>query len=434
MLLSLIYFLPCFVSLLWFFSFLLKQKSYRQKLFFYAEGTSVIFYAILAVYLFPTIDYDTMVRMEVVCIPFGVLFPAFLIAYMYILCFEKKLNDKLQYLLFIPAIIMGVAVGLLNYIIGFDQASEVSRQFASKEGLTGTFDTPLNHLYCFFTSDFFEVLLAGYILIMIALCLNTLRRHGYKFGDVYRFFFQGKSTYSSRTIAVMFMAELAIMVMMLALGGVYFSEHMVLGIISMTALSAAKHLVAYLEFYSQDNKLVTLHELSHLQLFAEENQPAQAAEGETEVEAADVVVANEVVIKTAEEASAIETKTIHPSITVGQIKMDKRIEQFRKLMEEDKLWMDENLTSQTICEAMDIGKSTLSVMISQYYDSTFRDLVNKYRIDEAIAFMKANPKATQESIALHCGFKNAQYFNTIFKKHTGETPAMWLASASELGH
>lgn len=418
MLLSLIYFLPCIVSLLWFFSFMLKQKSYRQKLFFYAEGTSVVFYAILAVYLFPTLDYDTMVRMEVVSIPFGVLFPAFLIAYMYVHCFGKKLNDKLQFLLFVPAIIMGVAVSLLCYIVGFDQASEVSRQFASKEGLTAAFDTPLNRLYCFFTSDFFEVLLAGYILVMVALCLNTLRRHGYKFGDVYRFFLQGKSTYSSRTIAVMFMAELAILVMMLALGGVYFSQHMVLGVVSMVALAAAKHLIAYLEFYSQDNKLVTLHELSHLKLYADENQPEQAGAAEEG--------------GTTEEAPAIEEKTTHASMTPGQIKMDKRIEQFRKLMEEDKVWMDEDLTSQTICDTMGIGKSTLSVLISQYYDSTFRDLVNKYRIEEAIAFMKANPKATQETIALHCGFKNAQYFNTIFKKHTGETPAMWLASATEL--
>lgn len=417
MLLSLIYFLPCFVSLLWFFSFMLKQKSYRQKLFFYAEGTSVGFYALLAIYLFPAIDYDTMVRMEVVCIPLGVLFPAFLIAYMYVHCFEKKLSDKLQSLLFVPAIVMGVAVGLLYYIVGFDQASEVSRQFASKEGLTTAFDTPLNRLYCFFTSSLFEVMLMGYILTMAALCLNTLRRHGYKFGDVYRFFFQGKSTYSSRTIAVMYLAEMAIMVMMLALGGVYFSQHMALGIVSMIALSAAKHLVAYLEFYSQDNKQVTLHELSHLQLYADENQPAQAVEAAEE--------------ETTEVAPAIEEKTTHPSMTPGQIKMDKRIEQFRKLMEEDKVWMDEDLTSQTICDLMSIGKSTLSVLISQYYDSTFRDLVNKYRIEEAIAFMKANPKATQETIALHCGFKNAQYFNTLFKKHTGDTPAMWLASNTE---
>lgn len=416
MLLSLIYFLPCFVSLLWFFSFMLKQKSYRQKLFFYAEGSSVGFYALLAVYLFPAIDYDTMVRMEVVCIPLGVLFPAFLIAFMYVHCFEKKLSDKLQSLLFVPAIIMGVAVGLLYYIVGFDQASEVSRQFASEEGLTAALDTPLNRLYCFFTSDFFEVLLAGYILVMVALCLNTLRRHGYKFGDVYRFFFQGKSTYSSRTIAVMFLAELAIMVMMLALGGVYFSEHMALGIVSMIALSAAKHLVAYLEFYSQDNKQVTLHELSHLQLYAEDKAiDNPEAEGNDDNDDAKEIIR--------EEAPT--------PLTAAQIKMDKRAEQFRVLMEEDKVWMDEDLTSQTICEKLNIGKSTLSVMISQHYDSTFRDLVNKYRIEEAINYMKANPKATQETVAVHCGFKNAQYFNTLFKKHTGETPAMWLASNTE---
>lgn len=80
---------------------------------------------------------------------------------------------------------------------------------------------------------------------------------------------------------------------------------------------------------------------------------------------------------------------------------------------------------------MGVGKTTLSTLISQHYDATFRDLVNKYRIEEAKQFMAANPKETQETVALHCGFKNAQYFNTQFKKIVGETPAMWLAGLSK---
>ncbi len=410
MLLSLFYFLPCIVSLLWFFSFMLKQKNYRQRLFFYAEGISAIFFAILGIYFFPDTDFDIMVRMEAVCIPFGVLFPAFLISYMYVLCFGRKMSSRLQFLLFVPAIAMGVAISMLSYIMGFDRCAEVSGQFASETGLTGRFDTPLNQLYCFVTYYLFMAILMIYLLTMLLLSLKTLKLHGYQFGDVCRFFFHGKSTYSSRTIAVMYLAEIAIMAMMLALGSTYFRDHVVLGIFSMIAMAAAKHLIAHLEFYSQDNKLVTLHELSHLQLFDEEKTP--------DVEE--------------EHYESNPTEEKHPSMTAGQVKMDRRTEQFRELMEEKKVWMDEDLTSQSICDMLDIGKSTLSVLISQHYDTTFRNLVNRYRIEEAITYMKANPKATQETVALHCGFKNAQYFNTQFKKYTGETPAMWLASNTEL--
>lgn len=109
------------------------------------------------------------------------------------------------------------------------------------------------------------------------------------------------------------------------------------------------------------------------------------------------------------------------------MKMDKRLEQFRELMEVEQVWHDEELTAASLCDMMNIGKTTLSAMISQQYDSTFRDIINNYRIDAAKRYMQAHPKATQEIVAQHCGFRTAQYFNTQFKKVVGETPTMWLA-------
>lgn len=404
MLLSLIYFLPCIVSLLWFFSYLLKQKNSRQKLFCYAEGISVVFYAILAIYLFPNVDYEAMVRMEVISIPSGVLFPAFLVAYLYMLCMGKKLNDKLTFMLIVPAIVLAVAIGLLCRIIGFDNAAVVSRQFASVEGLSGTFDTSINRLYCFFTYDLFISLAAIYILLIFAICFTTLHHHGYRFGDVFRFFFRGKPTSRPRTIAVMYIVEMSLMVLMLSTGSVYFTKHILGGVAIMVLLAAVKHIIAYIEFYSDDDRLVTLYELSHLSLLSSVREDA-LIERDSSVRAQDAV---------------------HVT-TPGQVKIDRRVELFRILMEEKKIWMNEDLTSQSICEMMNIGKTTLSALISQHYDSTLRDLINKYRIEEAKSFMAANPQATQETVALHCGFRNAQYFNTQFKKIVGDTPAMWLA-------
>lgn len=454
MLLSQIYFLPSIVSLLWFFSFLLKNKSYRQGLFCCAEGLSIAFYAVLGTYFYPDVHYDTMVKVETVGIPCGLLFPVFLVSFMYMHFSGKRLGHRFFFLLVIPAIVVGVTINLLSFLLGFDAAADICRQHMTPEGLTGALNTEMARIYCLVRYDIFRFFNYANIFIIAILCISIMHRQGYRFGDIFRFFFRRKPTTRSRTIAVMYMVELMILASVLILGRKYISENVISGVLLTIALAAVKHIIAYLEFYSDDDKMVTLYELSHLTLFygkisdrpleemtkeesdpAEGNTPAEknAPEEKEEVE---VVIGGEENTEEEEEekeeALEIEKTHIETLITTAHIKMDKRIEQFRELMEDKKIWMDEDLTAQTICDMMDIGKTTLSALISQQYDSTLRDLINQYRIEEAKKFMAENPKSTQEIVAEHCGFKNAQYFNTQFKKLVGETPAMWLATQTKI--
>lgn len=400
MLLPLIYFLPCIVSLLWFVSFLLKKNNNHQRFFCYAEGFSVILYMIFGIYLFPEIDYDTMVKMEAVCLPLGLLYPVSLIACLYIHLTGRKLKAQWMFTLIVPAIVVGVAVNLLCFIIGFDKAAIVSKMFASPEGLTGQFDTQLNQLYCFFTYYVFVILAAIFLFVTCCECIAILRKQGYRIGDICRFLFKKKATTRSRVIAIMVLTEMILVIPPMAIGSVYFSQNMIFGALIVIALAVAKHLVAYLEFYSDDNRPVTLYELSHLSLFY----------GNVEEK----------------EEESIE-KQGREKVSPAQLKMDKRFEKFKELMEVQQVWKDEELTAASLCEMMDVGRTTLSAMISQHYDKPLRDLINHYRIEEAKRFMTENPKATQEMVAQNCGFKNAQYFNTQFKKVVGDTPAMWLA-------
>ena len=400
MLLPLIYFLPCIVSLLWFVSFLLKKNNNHQRFFCYAEGFSVILYMIFGIYLFPDIDYSTMVKMEAVCLPLGLLYPVSLIACLYIHLTGRKLKAQWMFTLIVPAIVVGVAVNLLCFIIGFDKAAIVSKMFASPEGLTGQFDTQLNQLYCFFTYYVFVVLTAIFLIVTCCECIAILRKQGYRLGDVCRFLFKKKATTRARVIVIMVLTEIVLVIPPMAIGSVYFSQNMIFGASLVIALAVTKHLVAYLEFYSDDNRPVTLYELSHLSLFYGK------VEGEEE----------HVVEKQAE-----------VKVSPAQLKMDKRFEKFKELMEVQQVWKDEELTAASLCEMMDVGRTTLSAMISQHYDKPLRDIINHYRIEEAKKFMLENPKATQEMVAQNCGFKNAQYFNTQFKKVVGDTPAMWLA-------
>lgn len=436
MILSLIYFLPCVVSMLWFLSFLLRQKSYRGKVFCYGEGASVVYYAIFGIYMFPNIDYDTMVRMETVSIPFGLLFPAFLVAYLYMHCYDRKLNEKILFLLCVPAIVFAVAINMLCSIIGFDTAAEVSRCFVHNT-MTGEMDTYINNLYIFFTYYGFMMFCVLFMAILFALSCAILYRKGYNFGDVFRFFFCGKATYNSRMIATMFITQLLLLSLQIIIGTQYFTNHVVPGLFFMIALATVQHFVGYVEFYSQDNTLVTLYSLSHLSIINHQKNSVTEtndADNAHSIEKKDVESKEkEDFIEETDALPAASSAADLPSQSMSaaaNIKMNKRKELLQELMEEKKIWKDEELTAQSVCDMMDIGKTTLSALVSQYYGTTFRDMVNKYRIEEAMRYMKMNPKATQEAIAMHCGFKNAQYFNTMFKKTVGETPSMWLAGIS----
>lgn len=437
MLLPIIFFLPSIVSLLWFISFLMKNKSYRQGLFCYAEGISIVFYAVLGTYFYPDVDYDTMVRLETVGIPAGLLFPIFLMSYFYIHYSGRKMGHRAFFVLANPAVIVGVAINLLTFLIGFEQAAEVCRQLMNPEGLTGVYDTKLNHLYCMFRYTGFRVINYLNIAVLATLCFAILKRRGYRFGNVCRFFFRSYATNRASTIAFLYLMEMLVLGCFLTVGRMYISSHVILGILLTIMLAAIKHLIAYVEFYSDDERPVTLHELLHLNLYYGKLPSESPSDQLAETPSAPFVSTEPKkpsVPETPELAAAEEAPTITaaasgtPVLIISQQKVDKRVEQFRELMEVKKVWLDEDFSAQTLCDLMDIGRTTLSALINQHFDTTLRDMVNIYRIEEAKRYMKANPKATQEEVAQSCGFKSAQYFNTQFKKFVGDPPALWLAA------
>lgn len=392
MLLHIFYFLPCLFSFLWFILFLRKKdKNYRQQLFCYAEGFSIIFYALIAIYTVPNIDYHTMVKLETIGIPLGFVFPVFLIAYTYYLYTQKRIPNRLITILFIPAIVEETAILILCYLLGFDRAVQVTMHFADFGELTGEFSGKLEHLYCIFTYYTMVITGTGYLITLFVLSLATLKKYGYRFGDIFRFFFRGKRTDRSKAIAIMVIFKGIFILPLILIGTVFISSNTCLGICLAICFAIAKLLLAYLEYFSNDPRPVSLHSLSRLKT----------------------------------NFSNLQNLSEEQKQSIMQIKMNRRYETVKKLMEEEKIWKDPDLTAQTICDRINIGKTILTQVISECYGMPFRELVNKYRIEEAKIFMQTNPNATQDTVAEQCGFKNAQYFNTQFKKITGQTPIMW---------
>ncbi|MEM9723031.1 MAG: helix-turn-helix domain-containing protein [Bacteroidota bacterium] len=100
-------------------------------------------------------------------------------------------------------------------------------------------------------------------------------------------------------------------------------------------------------------------------------------------------------------------------------------EQLRTFMEEEHLYLNEELTLPLLAEAVNLSPAHLSQVINQQFGKNFFDFVNAYRVEEAKKRLR-NPEFSHFSIlaiGLDCGFRSKSSFNRAFKKFVGSTPS-----------
>ena len=101
---------------------------------------------------------------------------------------------------------------------------------------------------------------------------------------------------------------------------------------------------------------------------------------------------------------------------------------FERMMMEDKAFLHSGLTLLDVAENLGTNKTYASRMINNTYKMSFPDLINTLRIDYAEEYIVTHRNAKQTDIATACGFTSAAALNSAFRKVTGLTPRIWLAS------
>jgi len=100
------------------------------------------------------------------------------------------------------------------------------------------------------------------------------------------------------------------------------------------------------------------------------------------------------------------------------------------LMENEKLYLDPNLTLEQLAERMNTNKTYLSQLINTYFHKNFNKLINEYRINTVLNWMTnhENANLSFEGMALKAGFNNRTTFYEAFKHFTGVTPSFFKSS------
>jgi len=128
-----------------------------------------------------------------------------------------------------------------------------------------------------------------------------------------------------------------------------------------------------------------------------------------------------------------DEKNIQPLKRVQENKIEEIISRIQKIMKEEKLYQETQLTLQDLAIKIEFPSYQVSQAINEGMNMNFYDLVNSYRVEEAKRLLldEKSKNFTILSVGFEAGFNSKTTFNTVFKKFTGKTPTEYRATQTQ---
>ncbi|NIO49754.1 MAG: helix-turn-helix domain-containing protein [Candidatus Aminicenantes bacterium] len=114
----------------------------------------------------------------------------------------------------------------------------------------------------------------------------------------------------------------------------------------------------------------------------------------------------------------------YKTIPIDPKRIEDVITKLLHLMDEEKLFLDPDLTLNKLSLKLRVHYNHLSRIINERFGLSYSDFVNKYRIEEARKKLTSSEEkeSTMLDIAYSTGFYSKSVFNAAFKKFLGMTP------------
>ncbi len=121
----------------------------------------------------------------------------------------------------------------------------------------------------------------------------------------------------------------------------------------------------------------------------------------------------------------VEPKTKYASVVLKKADAEKYVGKIRHFMDEEKPYLNANLSLPDLASKLNIPSHHLSRVINEQFDVNFFDFVNQYRVNEVKLKMGDSEFENMSllGIAFDSGFNTKSAFNRVFKKMTGLTPS-----------
>jgi transcriptional regulator GlxA family with amidase domain len=129
---------------------------------------------------------------------------------------------------------------------------------------------------------------------------------------------------------------------------------------------------------------------------------------------------NQTVLAESDKGSLLASNTRVAALTVE--KMGLIADKLNKVMAENRLFLEENLSLNRLSLAISVSENHISETLSQYLNTNFFHFVNGFRIEEAKNLLQGTDNSVT-NITFEVGFNSKSTFNAAFKKSIGTTPS-----------
>lgn len=99
-----------------------------------------------------------------------------------------------------------------------------------------------------------------------------------------------------------------------------------------------------------------------------------------------------------------------------------------RLLDQEKIYKMNNLNLELLSERLGTNRHNASQVINEHFNMNFFELINSYRIKEALRILEndSNNSLNIIEVAYEVGFNNKVTFNKSFKKILSQTPTQYL--------
>lgn len=127
-----------------------------------------------------------------------------------------------------------------------------------------------------------------------------------------------------------------------------------------------------------------------------------------------------IVVDIAEAAQATYAES-----TLKNIDRKAKVASLTKLMAQEKLYIQENLSLAIVAEQLQLNSHQLSELINTEFQQGFSKFIRQYRIEAAKDLLLGEPKSSVLSIGLSVGFSTQSNFYTAFRDIVGMAPGQF---------
>jgi AraC-like DNA-binding protein len=353
-------------------------------------------------------------------------------------------NDHpLELLWIVIPVVLGTSAILLYMLSGDEAVTEILNDaHINGYGISAKYKNSLAYFFYVSTQLIWTAVVLVEVIWFIIYSIVLFRKERFRFGNVFKFFFKGEriKTVELQNFFILVLAVIFTLhfVSALDMTADFLIWNIVISLlisfcmsaIAFIAMFGSKRTITQVEIlngwrynYSTDNKQAVVEQMMcDLLDDAEEEALIHIQEKIGENLGLDHI-RDEDVITEPERAEKLF------SAVAKSWEEDELFKRFQHVMLEEKVFLQPKLTLNDVADMLETNTTYVSKMVNNAYNLGFPELVNTLRIDYAEQFILNNRDAKQTEIATKCGFLSASSFNTIFKRITGVTPKIWIASA-----